>query len=139
MTYRLLLASFFLVLGFNAQASMDRVRGASGDAGPTCPPATLSEPSDANEAKSEVAPPTVARSRPEPLPTWWPRMPPNTPPATAPRPLPWPGLVTCSMLSTTPHSLQGAALAGAALSGIWAIRPGSVTGGGGVPRSLRLL
>ena len=34
MTYRVLLASFFLVLGFNAQASMDRVRGASGDGSP---------------------------------------------------------------------------------------------------------
>ena len=78
MTYRVLLASFFLVLGFNAQASMDRVRGASGDAGPTCPPATLSEPSDANEAKSEVVPPTVAR--------------PVAPPATSNPVMPRPGL-----------------------------------------------
>ena len=78
MTYRLLLASFFLVLGFNAHAGMERVRGASGDAGPTCPPATLTEPDDTTEAKLEAAAPAAVR--------------PSAPPAANNPAMPRPGL-----------------------------------------------
>ncbi len=78
MTHRLPLASFFLVLGFNAHAAMDRVHGASGDAGPTCPPATLTEPDDATQAKPEAAAPPTVR--------------PSTPPAAASPAMPRPGL-----------------------------------------------
>lgn len=62
MTLRLLLASFLLVLGLNAHAAMDRVQGTGGDAGPTCPPATLTEPVDAAEAKADAVAPAAARS-----------------------------------------------------------------------------
>ena len=78
MTYRLLLASFLLVLGFNAHAAMERVHGTSGDAGPTCPPATLAEPDDATQAKPETASPTAVR--------------PSAPPATVNPAMPRPGL-----------------------------------------------
>lgn len=66
MTYRLLLASFLLVLGFNAHAVMNRAHGASGDAGPTCPPATLTEPDDATEAKPEATAPAAVTPAPRP-------------------------------------------------------------------------
>ncbi|MCX7556308.1 hypothetical protein OS187_05655 [Xanthomonadaceae bacterium JHOS43] len=61
MTHRLLLASFLLVLGFNAHAAMNRVHGTSGDTGPNCPPATLAEPGNAGEVPSELAVPTTIR------------------------------------------------------------------------------
>lgn len=69
MTLRLPLASFLLVLGFTAHAAPDRVHGASGDAGPTCPPATLTEPDANAEAKPEAVAPTVVRPSPPPAAT----------------------------------------------------------------------
>ncbi len=61
MTRRLLLPSFLLVLGFNAHAAMDRVHGSSGDAGPTCPPATLADTDTPAEAKQEAVAPAAVR------------------------------------------------------------------------------
>src|SRR5712691_6924160 len=52
------------------------------------------------------APSTVAKSRPRPLPTWWPRTPPRTAPPTAPTPDPCPSFLISRTDSITPHSLQ---------------------------------
>lgn len=79
MTPRLLSASFLLVLGFNVQAAMDRVHSASGDAaGPTCPPATLTEPDDAAPVKPDTASPAAVKS--------------SAPPASSNPAMPRPGL-----------------------------------------------
>lgn len=59
MTYRLLLASFLLLLGTNALAAMDRVHSASGEASSPCPTTAMAEPAESNIVKSDVANPAA--------------------------------------------------------------------------------
>lgn len=73
MTLRLLLTSFLLVLGFNAQASMDNIRSASGDSGAGCPPANpttaAEDPLIKPEATSTIpGKPVAPQSTPSPSP-----------------------------------------------------------------------
>lgn len=66
MCHRLLLASVLLLMGFNADAGMSRVHGASGGASPGCPPAAQSESIDASDAKPEGVPQATVRPTPPP-------------------------------------------------------------------------
>lgn len=58
MTHRLLLAGLLLVLAFSVHAA---AHGTSGDAGPTCPPATLTEPGDNPATAPEAPAPSAIR------------------------------------------------------------------------------